>query len=98
MRGASPSPEIPRKAPRNNGRNCRPSSAGRLLPEFAFRAFVASCPRADSLLRQALALEPFLDQGRDLGIVLVHHHLVRIALDAELRQVDDIDAAAGAPD
>ena len=47
------------------------------------------------LLRQPLALEPFLDQGGDLGIVLVHHHHVRIALDAGLRQVDDIDAAAG---
>src|SRR4051794_4989300 len=48
-----------------------------------------------ALLRQAFALEPFLDQGRDLEIVLVHHHHMRIALDACLREIDDVDAAAG---
>ena len=41
--------------------------------------------------------EPFLDDVGDLRVVLVLHQHVRIALDADLREVDHVDrAAAGA--
>src|SRR5262245_48542056 len=45
-------------------------------------------------LSQSLANEPFLNEIGDLTAVLVHHDDVRIALEARVRQIDDIDAAA----
>ena len=46
------------------------------------------------LIDQPLAHEPILDEIGDRVIVLVHHQHVRIALDAGIRQIDDVDAAA----
>src|SRR5690349_17042409 len=46
------------------------------------------------LVAQPLAHEPLLDQLRDLIAVLVHHHHVRISLDADIGQIDQIEAAA----
>src|SRR6266545_3286891 len=50
--------------------------------------------RQPASFHQSLADEPFLDQLGNLIAVLVHHDYVRIALEACIRQVDDIDAAA----
>src|SRR5215510_5012956 len=48
-----------------------------------------------ALVSQAFGCEPLLDQVGDLIAVLVHHHHVGIALDADVGQIDHIDAAAG---
>jgi hypothetical protein len=45
----------------------------------------------NALFDQPLCGEPFRDHVGDLGVVLVHHQHVGIALDAEIRKVDDID-------
>ena len=45
-----------------------------------------------------LSAEPFLDQVGDLAVVLVHHHHVGIALDADLGQVNHIDFSSGRTD
>ena len=42
--------------------------------------------------------QPFLDHLGDLVAILVHHHHVGVALDADVREVDQVDAAAGLPD
>src|ERR1700752_873722 len=60
----------------------------------------ASCVR---LLRggsfgQALSHQPFLDHLGHLGIVLVLHQHVRVALEADVREVDPIDRAASGLD
>src|SRR6476469_1201999 len=48
--------------------------------------------------RQALFGEPFCYHVGDLAVVAVHHHHVRIALDADLRQLDHIRLAASGSD
>ena len=40
------------------------------------------------LSREALADQPLVDQFGDLVAVLVHHHHVRVALDADVGQVE----------
>ena len=47
---------------------------------------------------KTLALEPALDQGGDLQVVAIHHQHVRVAADADARQVDHLHLAAGAGD
>src|SRR3954452_17445493 len=42
---------------------------------------------------QTLLDQPALNELGDLVAVLVHHHHVRVALDADVGQVDEIDAA-----
>src|SRR5215831_19689195 len=49
--------------------------------------------RSATSIDEILADQPFLDDLRDLGIVLVLHQHVRVTLDADLRQVDHVDAA-----
>jgi hypothetical protein len=44
---------------------------------------------------EPLPNQPFLDHVGDGCVVLLHHHEMRIAPDADLREVDDLDAAAG---
>src|SRR2546421_4967439 len=47
---------------------------------------------------QALLLKPALDHRGDLEVVAIHHHQVRVAAHAGLRQVDHVDLAAGLAD
>ena len=44
-------------------------------------------------LDQALADHPSLDDVGDLGIVLVLHHHVRVALDTDVGEVDHVDGS-----
>ena len=44
---------------------------------------------------QPLAREPLLNERGDLVAVAVHHDHVAVAADAGVRQIDDVDAAAG---
>src|SRR5215831_17455089 len=53
------------------------------------------CGLAPILRRQALVDQPAFNDVGDRAVVLVHHQHVRIALDADFRQVDDVDLAAG---
>src|SRR5215510_5571083 len=48
-------------------------------------------------LVKPLLLQPSLDHTRDLIAVAVHHHHVRVAADADLRQIDHVIAPACAP-
>ena len=48
-------------------------------------------PVGTVLFRQPLADQPFLNDLGDLQIVLVLHHHVAVALDADLGEVDPID-------
>src|SRR5882757_1732386 len=45
-------------------------------------------------LHQSSPGQPFLDDIGDLGIVLVLHQHVRVALDPEVREIDHVDGAA----
>src|SRR5687767_2411441 len=54
----------------------------------------AFCLLPSSLPVKSLLLQPILDETGDLVAVLVHHDHVRVAADADLRQVDDLIAAA----
>src|SRR5215472_4315765 len=71
-------------------------SARRPIPRPINGSRLVSMLRRSSThsFRQSLADEPFLDETDDLIAVPIHHHHVGVALDAPVRQVDNIDAAA----
>src|SRR3954454_3788918 len=52
------------------------------------------CVRIVGSIAQAFFDQPVLNEPGDLIAVLVHHHHVRVALDARVGQVDEIKAAA----
>jgi hypothetical protein len=69
------------------GSRCAAAEPVRLLiPRWLFRQSYSA----------AFADQPLLDEIGGLRIVLVHHQHVGITLDAHIRQIDDVDAAAGA--
>src|SRR5215510_12464152 len=74
----------------------------RMMSSLSEAPIVAPSPRrrgegaiTTALVRQSFAGEPLLDQIGDLITVPVHHHHVGVALDADVGQIDHIDAAAG---
>src|SRR5215210_9538495 len=64
--------------------------------EAASVAISASTMRMEVLLsiNEPFRDQPLLNHLGDLGVILVLHHHVRVALDADLREIDPVDPAA----